>query len=583
MYTFSDLDRQKIQGWLSGGKSYVTEIVIKYRTGVMSDIPGWESGSFNRSRDWNSWTQNYSLIPEYELEVSEVRYKAQILKPDMTYRIPTLQFLWKDFAAVEQSVSRRVLRFALVARIRNVEDSSDVVILARTGFFKIKSVDYIRETSKESGADANIEAIPWFCEYNEEVPWGWKDLQDSGASDDSNPIFWQSMEGVFRMSQLLHDRKRQKIQQGSGVTYEDEAPCPYGGPFIIYNTPYYRPAGNGNPYYGAGVWSSFHKYNTLSCQKTALSHLTAYLCGINSVGGMIVPELCGFSDGFGVDAPLVIYSCMGMTFSSPDLDRLKSLYLGDLSYFETQESIGSVEEVEKGYIYSSDLPNLVDYNQEILTAGEYSYVFPISPLASEGVYIEFGSLDSKPDSVAGYSWKDIKVRSWSPFFKGVSWNKDLSVYYVSAGESVVSSVTLNVTWYAQALLEEQEFLPQDYYTSDKYDRFDKVKIDLSGLRASELGNGYQQNTGATTSTGSMFNLLYTYPRVQGNSVSFSAEWRPWINAGDIIKIKYQNIFLEDVVHYAIVLSIDANADTLSANYETLILSNYDSFIDEEIV
>lgn len=581
MYTFSEEDKKKIESWLRGEKDYITEVVIRYRTGTMNDVPGWESTSFNRTKDWNSWVSNYYSIKETEVDVSEVRYKAQILKPDMSYRIPTLQFLWKDFSSIDLSVSRRVLRFALLIRIRNISDKSDVVILARTGFFKIKSVDYIRETSKETGADATIEAIPWFCEYNEEIPWCWKELQDSGVTDDSNPIFWQSMEGVFRISQLLHDKKRQTIKNGN-IEYEEDAPCPYGGPFIFYSTPYYRPSRNGVPYYGGGVWSSFHRYNTLSCKKTALSHLTAYLCGINSLGAMIVPELCGLSDGFGVDAPLVIYSCMGMTFSSPNLDRLQSLYLGSLSYFEEQESIGSVDEIQTGYIYSADLPNLVDYNQEIISAGSYSYYFTISVSGTDGVYLEFGSLDDKPDNVAGYSWKDIKVTGWSPFFKGVSWNKDLSLYYAPVGEQPVSSTTLNVIWYAQALVEDYKFLPTDYYSKDKYSRFKSIKVDLDGIRSSALKNEYQGNVGESSSTGSMFNLLYSYPKIQGNSVSFSAEWRPWINPGDIIKVRYRNTFLESIIHYVLVLSVDANADTLSAKYETVVLDGYDSFINAEI-
>lgn len=175
MADFTRSDMEKMSSWLRGSKDYITKVSIVARWSTK--IPGTSYDTVTGLSPIADPEEDLNILEtgqeseEQEIEdIFDVRLKRSGLSHDLKFRASSLNFTWPNYAQFKQGKSERAIRFYL--KVSLVDSSGDELNLLKTDWYKIKSTEEIYSTSKSSGADVRIEAIPWIYEYNERTKEG---------------------------------------------------------------------------------------------------------------------------------------------------------------------------------------------------------------------------------------------------------------------------------------------------------------------------------------------------------------------------------------------------------------------------
>lgn len=710
MASFSSSDISKMRQWTEGSKDYITKVSIVARWSTK--IPGTSystdtglSPIADPEADLNILETGQESEEQEVQDIFDVRFKVGGLTHDMKFRAASLNFVWPNYAQFKQGKSERAIRFYL--KISLVDSSANELILLKTDWFKIKSTEEVYSTSRSSGADVKIEAIPWIYEYNEPTmegndarAWleggtivqsstfgftfgGYNDawfsstegteatrtvtlrscltkgysivaigrsnsgglanrlgafmsnglvfdtgvvgrqrvtswsygqnvvnitFQDGSTDSFSTNIStsfrtdggkWDrngsntgtgsssfsggylntpmsyrvSFNGLLRVQKLLHDRKRVEDYSSLQVTYKDDSPCSYTGPFVFFN-------GISRILFVSkevvGAVSAILDMGPMrisgDCEETALSYLSWWAL---KEGAALRPRFY-IKDERVLDTPLVEFYELGYRIQNDRLDYLSS-GINDFSSIENSDEQVVFEDI---YQYQIDryyvAPKTYEYQLEGNTYTKWmasSIVVPFSydygnEKRSVKGWIE-GKLDLEDD--ASYSNSSKGQQEWLA-----------SIHYSSTDIIMGEQFYGNLAWVDSSNFEA--YIPYDwniqgvdngsfyyiYFSCIQYEESvgdvgTVVEIDTHGVMdiprfsAGNFDSGLQRG-----------DLLAQYAS-KTERVKFNAEWRPWIKIYSKLRVKAMNSFGADYWVSVMVTSIDANADSMSASYEGIVL------------
>ena len=468
---------------------------------------------------------------------SDVRFKLYGFDTDMQYRIPTIQATLQDFPRLSQlQSSPNSFRFYLSVVLRYVDsESSNVDIrLLRSCWFKLKEYEILPTTSDNTVMkDVSITGIPRVYEYNTSILWGPKDYEDSQTSYDK-------LSGMSRLAKSAVDASRiiriNINESGSSTIVESvTSPCPSSGPrFNLVTGQNYTELDLGTypVRVGKSEEATFFSW---------ASRLFVYL------GWAIVPEQYQISPPEEDDVPELSWisiwdivsdkSVSAGRFISGGLNSFTSIEPSDTS---CRKRIATRYEVSQDS-YAGDSGNTTDA-QVVFESPIFGWVefdgwsFRNSGSADEIVITNILEVKSHEGSVSSgvrnYAFQ-INKNDGRTF---ISPSNPRPTYGVIVSGYLVSSVVSSTSYYS-------EF--------DNPEKSVTVKV---------LSDSYN---------GSDHKLVRAYS-VFEYEVTFSAEWRPWINIYDVIRVSYMDELGQNRVSSALVISIDANVDTFSATYTALI-------------
>lgn len=560
MITFSDSEKQIINSWLSGSKDYYTKIslVARWNTKIPSDSLIVEgevldertglSKEANPSRDIELLEQS-PLPQEQEIEdIYDVRFKRSGLKQDLSFRSPTLTFVWGGYYSFLSGKPKDAVRFYLKISLVSAGGKQEIV-LCKTGFYKIRTAESVYSTSRSSGADYKIEAVPWIYEYNSEMMFGthgnaWMipayNQWDIKTTWDKDIRFFASWNSVFRLQKIKHDLNMLKNGNypAGPAEYFDDSPCSYTGPF-------YRETRGGQT-----EWLSTKKLGRQTiCEfikETPISMIQRYEF---ELGCVAVTEI--YKDENPLDTPMMsfqyLYDLLNLTVPNENMFQeiensdsevlLDSLYvytvinsrvaLGSNILAFTKDATVELDTAISGVVELKDL--YFELNQS--GADELNYprnmIYSISAYDSDGALLTTSAqFESDGDTVRilylpGDVTKNIK-------------------------KFVVNSYLGKVT-------TKEQNVPTDISRD-----FMKVRIDT------KIDPG-------TWNSFFTYDVSYLYSNNIKKIVKFNSEFRPWLNIFDPIKVRVMNSFGEYKWVTALLTDIDANIDSFSASYEAIVI------------
>lgn len=170
MASFDGGDLESMRDWLAGSKDYITKvsIVVRWSTkipGTSYDTVTGLSPIADPEADLNMLETGQESEEQEIEDIFDVRLKRSGLSHDLKFRASSLNFTWPNYAQFKKGKSERAIRFYL--KVSLIDSWGEELNLLKTDWYKIKSTEEIYSTSKSSGADVRIEAIPWIYEYNE--------------------------------------------------------------------------------------------------------------------------------------------------------------------------------------------------------------------------------------------------------------------------------------------------------------------------------------------------------------------------------------------------------------------------------
>ena len=567
MITFTSSEKQIIQKWLNGSHDYFTRVslVARWNTKIPSDslVESGEtldsrtglSTSANPQRDMEL-IQNSPLPQEQEITtIYDVRFKRSGLKQDMSFRSPTLTFTWSDYYGFIQGKEQKAIRFYLKVSLIGGEISGELVLL-KTGFYKIRKAEAVYSTSKSSGADYTIEAVPWIYEYNDEMMFGthgngWMqpayDQWDINTWD-RNIAYFGSWNSISRLQKIKHDLKNIKVANypAGPAEYFDDSPCSYTGPF------YCKEDG------GQITWLSFSKMGMQRVfgfvDETPISMLQRYYLKYF----LIVPEV--YKDDSPLDTPMITFLRLE--------DRLS---WGDSGSFPEENSFDEIEssdqEVTRDSLYSY---SYMTYSMSLL---ENVFAFWQTATVSldtgiSGV-IELSDLYFRDNQNAeGLGKEDYPRKLISRVTAYGSSENSLGI----TGQFESNGDVVRVLYLPGNVSENIYKLEvQSYYgrmTSSSSDVETDNQGDVVHIDIDTKTNLYDSLVDQISGKLSVF---YIYSNRIKRAVKFSAEFRPWINVFDPIRLRVMDSFGQRHWLRCLVTDIDVNIDSFSASYEAMVI------------
>lgn len=571
MITFTDSEKDIIQKWLDGSQDYFTKVslVVRWNTKIPSDslVQDGEildsrtglSSSANPKRDMEL-IQNSPLPEEAEIEtIYDVRFKKSGLKQDMSFRSPTLTFTWSDYYGFLQGKDQKAIRFYLKIYLEGKSLSKEIVLL-KTGFYKIKKAEAVYSTSKSSGADYKIEAVPWIYEYNDEFMFGthgngWMrpaydqwDIESPTSGWDKGAPYFGSWNSISRLQKIKHDLKNIKVSnypQGP-AEYFNDAPCSYTGPF------YCKEDG------GQITWLSFSKmgmhrvYGFVT--ETAISMLQRYYLWYF----LILPEV--YKDENPLDTPMMTFLRLEDRLSwadSPDLPEENTFY----------EIESSNEEVVKDSLYSYSYTSYsIDLLSNIIAFWQTATVSLDTGVSG---IIELSDLYFRDNQNAEGLGKEDYPRKMISKVSAYNNNGDL---LKNTGQFESDSDVVRILYLPGDVGEDiYKFKVEAYYgkmTSYSYNVATDNQGDVKHISIDTKANFYAP---LEDSILNRLPVFYIYSNRVKKVVKFSAEFRPWINIFDPIRIRIMNSFGNYSWFRCLVTDIDSNIDSFSASYEALVI------------
>lgn len=631
MTKFTATEKEAIKEWLSGSKDWLLEVYIDYNDSLG---PGGRSTPFpirvDTSADWSTLSSAGVGSPT-RVDVSEVRYKVYGIDQELKFRAPSISFVWPSFTTLEKKVERRSkIRFRLHVEIAN---GTTKINLLTTDWYKIKDVQVLHTTAKDgedAGSDAKITAIPWIYEYNDKIKWqktryltkenisafdgnslylevptdlteyatskisssGWTQGELMAWRTKTLFAFESSMDsvgGILAKAQVYHKLKNMKeVRNGQTVFYED-APCPYSGPLLNvvseagtnaqkdYRTQY--PSTSSSSYYSVGKIVPFGIQTRMNLMEdvdeTPLSLISwkAFVYGY----GIIPACRSGREDTYywkEVDAPVLT---VAKIFPTKDIERHR--YLEELNDFLEVEDKDSdiIFDLSVAYTFRKivgfptgegtldgrdidfrmNVSGLVEIGDISQSGKDGDYVFAFSYLYDD-VQEQVSSLVHSIRLVDGIRNLGLTLSESDGrfiFFPGFE-GENISHMYITT-----VTYSFNTVEYQDVLGSGKDVVSVDFHGAHRVEKY----WGLGPLIATGAGS-FEFNEVVEMSTDS----YPQYHKVK-ERIKFSAEWRPWINIYDKIRVEYWSDEFTREQREAFVVAVDANVDTLSASYEALVL------------
>lgn len=586
MIEFSSQETTVIQEWLSGSKDCLTKIVLvaRWNTKIPSDSikeAGEElddrtglSKSANPERDLEI-LQTAPLPQEQEIsDIFNVRFKRSGLKQDLSFRTPTLTFTWSGYYGFISQKPIHAIRFYLKFSILKASTQQGV-ILSKTGFYKIKSAEPVYSTSRAEGADYEIEAVPWIYEYNDEMMFmhgdAWINQTWNIEEWDTGEHFFAYWNSVPRLQKITHDirfLKSGNYPEGPGE-YMEDAPCSYTGPFYYGSRILNQGSSGGIPsldkYYTDPEW-----LNTVDLGKMVVysqeynTPISMFQRTMFERGQVAVSEI--YKNDSPLDTPIMTFRILSDIFQDASSATITDEYI-----FEEIENSDSKVLYDSAYYYvetrySMDLLSniLVFYKRftrefsssvsGIIEIDKMSYVDMQAPEEIGGEDYPY----SIPWIVRAYDSNDSLIKETGQFYSNGDYIRIL--YLPGDMESSIRKLVVEA-YYGKTSSRDVEV---------------PIEWDMSG------GTQVRINTNVSAYIdllGTFWNPGYSIPYLYSNQVKkrleFNAEFRPWINIFDLIRVKVMTPFGNYIWAKALVVDIDANVDSLSAKYEALVLAEED--------
>lgn len=569
MITFTDSEKAIIKEWLNGSHNYFTKVslVARWNTKILSDSLVQEgetldsrsglSTSSNPERDLQL-IENSPLPPQQEiLNIYNVRFKRSGIKQDMSFRSPTLTFTWSDYYGFLQGKDQKAIRFYLKIALVGEGISGELVLL-KTGFYKIKKAEAVYSTSKSSGADYEIEAVPWVYEYNDKVELGpnggaWLGSQNLGDWDNDSR-FGAYLVSLTRLQKVKHDLNNLKVANypSGPAEYFPDAPSAYTGPFLLLN-------------------NRDGTVTNLSADKKKRLYLFDFVeeTPISLIQRSLFTDKVIVSDTYAkeepLDTPLIRFIALRDQFTYwKDAESIPD----ENTFYEIENSDG---EVIKDSIYSYSVrsysmeldSNILAYYKTATTefSKEVSGVIELSNL----VYKDNQS-GSTPENftltLIAYIRREISggtlAGPYTPFESSDSGNK-VRVYGIPRStEKSVSKIIVRA-YYGKTYSTVDDIPPKVAGDAHHVDIDAKFNV-----------QSYYKNF---PSPGDFFrmDILGLYAEDITKVVRFNAEFRPWINIFDPIRLKVMDSFGQYHWVRALISDIDANIDSFSASYEAMVI------------
>lgn len=561
MISFTVQEKEIIQQWLNGSKDYI----VKSEIGFLAEP--FLAGSDGTSDIGINALSNYSSSDSFEyIEVFQVRYKVYGLSLDLKFRAPSLRFVFPNFAEYLLRYPKNRMRFFLQILLTPVGAGSSICLF-RSGMYKIKSHKIIQETANSQGADAEIEAVPWVYQINYKIPW--QPAEPVGTIFDFGYPLIDAFARMADTIKLINSRYN---------------------PEITFNTTFRLPvyiqdwSGSG---YSADTDLNRDESIVVSrpLEKTFLSYLS---CKMLSKGKLLIPEVF---DHFVLpkDYPIITFSSIGF-----DLTRYNQTYIPELNDFVSYDvplpkdahysyDCSYVSKVSEPYYITKSTEIPAEIQSFIGSSDGFSTVVRGVTLP-EGSLTELGAMRGIKNQI--YFEESGEIRQ-TP----VPSNSSV-VFYMLLGKKIGSSTWTSLREQFRMNVEggEIDLTGSAYGLSDSlvayhirsfdssktqihspYDDARIIDVDLSGLEISVRPTDYSQLTPNDWSSN-----IYDFQNAS-RVVEFEAEWRPWINVGDVIRVAYIDEFSYENRVYAQVLSIDSNFDSLTARYEVGLFFAYDLF------
>ena len=593
MFSFSSSDSQIIQAWLNGSKDYFTKIsiVVRWNTAIPSSSVA-ESGEELDSRTGLSKEAN----PERDLEILQtapapqeqeiediydVRFKRSGLKQDMSFRSPTLTFAWRGYYGFIQGKAQKAVRFYLKVALTGIGISNELVLM-KTGFYKIREANPVYSTSRSQGADYTIEAVPWIYEYNDEMMFGSHGnafrTDEYGDWDintwDKDIAYFSSWNSVSRMQKIRHDLKNLKkgnYPEGPGE-YFDDAPCSYTGPFYCEKS-------------NSGIeWLSLQKMGMMQISDFITETPISMMQRARLVYSVAVPEI--YRTDSPLDTPMMTFqvlkdmiSTWGTVYNFPALYTFEEIENSDSEVVSDSLYSYSYADYDQNFLMGNAMPRIA-VQLGLSPSGSLQNVFPMRT----------ASIDFDGSEVSGIIDLSSVYFPDSPSASDSTKNtyKQAVVYSIEAFNS--SGVSLGTTGQFESDGDKIRIL---YLPGDLQESISKLEINayygkpvdskISIVEVDQSEDGNDKNVSIDTKTILMDDLissspsvyqryvLYIYSNEIKKVVNFSAEFRPWINVFDAIRVRVMNSFGQYRWVRALVTDIDANLDSMSATYEGMVI------------
>lgn len=519
--TFTDSEKQIILDWLSGSSDYKVDSKVYY-----TDNPAQTSG--------------YRSVSVYD-----ARFKIYGCDVDFNYRIPTLSCTWKNFGFIP-NLKKYTRRFRFYLQVDLVNRSSNRrICLLRSLWFSIKSYKILPTTSDNTRyKDIVVQGVPRIYEYNRLMKWGPKNYGD-WMDQFSEDGLYRTPKSICKLVKTFLDASLITSISDSSYSVAQTAPCPDSGPRILRRNS--REDGFSEDSLEGFPVNDFGKSGEYS-------FLALFGKALVMTGCMFIPEQYSRPLSQSDDVP---------TFSVDDLRSLFTLfvdegrYISDLNDFSSTESSDTsmYEEVNVSYrltyygvasprvyesagintLYGESLYGLIK-GGPLLLSYQYQEDDPVQPDEAEIRFIQQAIVESPQQTTYDYKFR------WD-----VLANKDGFEYFTPPPAIDNYGIKIGIASYQRS----ETYI---YVSSESDSSTNVVEVDTSMLDYWKLAR----------------TLYHLYARVKGR-VSFTAEWRPWINIHDVIKVTYMNELGVFEVAKIMVISVDANLDTFTANYVGLII------------
>lgn len=526
--------------WMAGDHTIHLKCTIKEL--VKRDIFSVQNYDFDRDLqlargiDSNGVNHYSEWLADTDYKIYGLKYAIHGIDLEFKYRIPQLRFTIKEFPQ-----SKTDLIFALKFTL---EQGTEKTVICMTELYRVTSITPIPKTGQTDPVkgviyDAEMEAIPWIYFYNGQIRGCQTDHGYPGDAPTtiSDYAFWDSIQAILRRQKVVHDLE---YVEDTETVPEEVKLSPYSGVLMSWNN---------------GTTTSIEDRSTAkawfncSYEGSVLSALS-WLMLPRVLSQIIYPEIYGgefYSESDYQDNPLLAptarFFYFGQRLLTPGVFQGVA-YFWQMSDFIVEDDNFQLEDVSYGYrLYK------YDSKSETENLNFYSILSPVTnPVLIE---MEFSS----------QTGNDIQLSLQNMFIDGAeSVNRYKGIYdtFQCSKEGFWYCPRFNIEQFISSgevfsLLFIPISVTRTLTDVNSQGKTAKKIIDID-LRGVDGGESFGQVT-----------LPQTFSRIKKKAV-FYADWRPWINIYDIVKITYFDLGANWVTSYAMVYDIEADMDSLRAKY-----------------
>lgn len=532
--------KTRVLSWMGG--DYTIHLKCTIKELVKRDIFSVQNYDFDRDLqlargiDSNGVNHYSEWLADTDYKIYGLKYSIHGIDLEFKHRIPQLRFTIKEFPQ-----SKTDLIFALKFTL---EQGTEKTVICMTELYRVTSITPIPKTGQTDPVkgviyDAEMEAIPWIYFYNGQIRGCQTDHGYPGNAPTtiSDYAFWDSIQAILRRQKVVHDLEYVEDAQ----TVPDEVKLsPYSGILMSWNN---------------GTTTSIEDRSTAkawfncSYEGSVLSVLSWLM--LSRVSSQVIyPEIYGgefYSESAYQDNPLLAptarFFYFGQRLLTPGVFQGVA-YFWQMSDFIVEDNNFELEDVSYGY-------RLYRYDSE--TAAENPETIYIMNRVDNPALIE--------REISLQTGDDVKLYLQSMFIRRNTGLKSTKGIYDTF------QCSKDAFWYCPRFNIENTFLSGEQIifplmpismtrtltdvNSQGKTAKKIIDIDLRGVYG---GDSFGQVT-----------LPQVFSRIKKKAV-FYADWRPWINIYDIVKITYFDLGANWVTSYAMVYDIEADMDSLRAKY-----------------